>query len=85
MLPVITQQNVHLFIPYKVAYVVDKLQQESDLSIQQALLLFYRSDTYAQLEREETKRWQDNVKQLWADFQEERQRNGFGDENLRKG
>lgn len=73
MLPKVTQQNVHLFIPYKAGYIVGKMQSESDISVEQALLAFYNSETYAQLEREETKRWQDNVKQLWADFQQEGQ------------
>ena len=71
-LPKVTQKNVHLFIPYKAAYVANRLAQEEHISITEALLAFYCSRTYAQLEREDTKRWQENAKQLYTDFREEK-------------
>lgn len=70
-LPEVTQQNVHLFIPRKVAYVTAKMQQDDQVLAKQALLSFYNSRTYAQLENEHTKRWQDNPKQLYSDFRQE--------------
>ena len=70
-LPRVTQKNVSLFIPRKTAYIAYKLKQEKGLSDVQAVRAFYNSNTYAQLEREETKRWQESSKQLWADFRAE--------------
>lgn len=70
-LPKVTQKNVSLFIPRKAAYVAYKLKQEQNLTDTQAILAFYNSKTYAQLEMESTKRWQESSKQLWADFKAE--------------
>lgn len=67
-LPAITQNNVHIFIPRKVAYITKRLNQEKHTNVKDSVLLFYNSRTYRQLEQESTKLWQDNVKQLYADF-----------------
>lgn len=70
-LPSITQNNVHIFIPRKVAYIAKRLNQEKSTNAKDSVLKFYNSRTYKQLEQESTKLWQDNVKQLYVDFIQE--------------
>lgn len=71
-LPKITQSNVHIFIPCKAAYISKRLSQEKHMTAKDSILMFYNSRTYQQLEQESTKLWQDNVKQLYADFMNEK-------------
>jgi len=51
----VTQENVHIFIPLKVAKVTELVVKNNDIGWKEALLEFYNSRTYNVLEQEETK------------------------------
>ena len=53
----INQQNLRLLIPGKAAGVAGLISKNTGMPLKEALLLFYRSSLYKQLEREETKVW----------------------------
>ena len=54
----ITQENVHLLLPSKVAQLADRLIQSNFAAdIPTALNLVYTSSVYAKLEQEKTKYW----------------------------
>lgn len=73
MLPEITQDNVYIFIPYKVAKITTAIRQDSQMSLKEALLSFYRSNTYRLLEQENTKLWHLSPAQIYVDFLRPRQ------------
>ena len=64
-LPEITQNNVHLFIPYKVACLASCLVEEEGYCPKSALLKIYSSDFYKELEQEKTKLWWEGPQQLY--------------------
>ncbi|MDR2172502.1 MAG: hypothetical protein LBP59_20365 [Planctomycetaceae bacterium] len=66
--PEITQKNVRLLLPGKIAAVAVKIRDEKNCSDKEALLEFYNSELYRELECEETKRWWESPAQLYADF-----------------
>ena len=70
-LPEITQDNVHLFIPYKVACIGSALIEEKGYSTKRALLEIYSSPFYKMLEDEKTKIWQEGPQQLYHIWNEE--------------
>lgn len=53
----ITNQNLYLLLPSKAMHVARIYQEQHGGSALDALRLFYRSEVYKQLEREETKLW----------------------------
>lgn len=57
--PPVTQQNVHLFIPHKVARICGELNREENLSVKEAILKFYNSEVSDTLSRESSKLWQE--------------------------
>lgn len=57
--PKITQKNVHLFIPGKVAKICNELNKTENLSLNESILKFYNSKTYETLSRESSKLWQE--------------------------
>ncbi len=57
--PQVTQKNVHLFIPNKVAKICSQLNKSEKLSLNDAILKFYNSNTYETLSRESSKLWQE--------------------------
>ena len=57
MIPTITQENLYLLLPSKVCWLADMLTEEKGVSLIDAIKLIYASDTYKQLEKEETKLW----------------------------
>ncbi len=57
--PQVTQQNVHLFIPRKVAKICGELNREQNLSVKEAILKFYNSEISETLSRESSKLWQE--------------------------
>lgn len=61
----VTQKNLHLFLPGKVAGAAVLLAKEKGLSPEDALLAFYGTRTYSRLEREETKYWHYSPSQLY--------------------
>ncbi len=61
----VTQQNLHLFIPGKVAGAAMLLAKGRGLSPENALVAFYNTKTYGLLEREDTKYWHYSPSQLY--------------------
>ncbi len=61
----INQENVRLLIPGKAAAVAARISENERLSPKDALLKFYHSKVYAQLEDESTKVWHYSPAQLW--------------------
>lgn len=66
----VTQQNLHLFIPGKIAGVAMLIAHDTGCSAVEALRKFYSSRTCKLLEREETKYWHFSPAQLYFDMQE---------------
>ena len=66
----ITQSNVRLLIPGKAAQVASLIAQKQGISPKEALLTFYRSETYQKLQQEATKYWHYSPAQLFfiSDF-----------------
>ena len=57
MIPEITQDNLHLLLPGKVAAVVSLYADHTGTTYLDALSKFYKSKTYHLLEQESTKYW----------------------------
>ena len=57
MIGEIRQENLYLLLPSKVCWLADMLTEEKGVSLIDAIKQFYASDTYKQLENEETKLW----------------------------
>lgn len=53
----ITQQNLYLLLPYKVGQLAMLYAKKFNTSILDAIQSIYRSNTYKDLEREESKLW----------------------------
>lgn len=70
-LPKITQENVHIFIPLKVAKVVERESESKGIDTKQALMNFYNSKVYEILEQEDTKLWYEGVNYLYMGWQME--------------
>lgn len=62
----ITQENVRLLLPGKVARVAMLIAEKQHIPPKEALLLFYCSPAYTLLERESTKYWHYSPKQLFT-------------------
>ncbi|MCG4581158.1 hypothetical protein [Clostridium cochlearium] len=71
-IPKITQENVHIFIPLKVAKVTEMISKKYDIPWQQALLDFYNSKVYSILEKEDTKLWYEGTNYLFMAYEMER-------------
>ncbi|HAT61150.1 MAG TPA: hypothetical protein DCS83_01190 [Prevotella sp.] len=57
MIPQITQDNLYLLLPGKIVAVVSMYIKEHHVPALEALRQFYKSNTYKELERENTKLW----------------------------
>ena len=57
MIGEIKQENLYLLLPSKVCWLADMLTEEKGVSLIDAIKQIYASETYKQLEREETKLW----------------------------
>lgn len=68
-LPEITQENVHLFIPLKAAKVTEIYAKKHCISKKQALLEFYNSKVYDELEQEDTKLWYEGPTYLYMELE----------------
>lgn len=65
----ITQDNVHLLLPSKVAQLADRLLQNGDAKdMVSAINMVYSSPVYAKLEQEKTKYWWLGVNALYQDI-----------------
>ncbi len=53
----VTQENLYLLLPSKVAWIADMMQDDTKTSTVEVLRKIYSSDTYRQLEKESTKLW----------------------------
>jgi len=62
----ITQENVRLLIPGKAARIATLIAAKRHITPKAALLAFYRSKTYQELERESSKYWHYSPEQLFA-------------------
>jgi len=67
--PKITQDNVHLLLPNKVAQLADRLLQNGDADdMATALSIVYSSPVYSKMERERTKYWWLGVNALFQEI-----------------
>lgn len=53
----VTQDNLYLFLPSKVAPLASLLARDKQISVVEAVKEVYASDIYTQLEDERTKMW----------------------------
>lgn len=70
-LPEITQENVHVFIPFKIAKVTEMIADTKNEEWQDALIDLYNSKVYSDLEREETKLWHEGATYIYESFIDE--------------
>lgn len=61
----VTQQNLHLFLPGKIANVAAIIADHDHCSMLEAMQRFYASPVYRQLEQEDTKLWHLGAVALW--------------------
>lgn len=54
MIPEITDKNLYLLLPGKVAAVVEQYVDDYSVSVLEGLCKFYNSSTYRKLEKEQT-------------------------------
>lgn len=67
----ITQENVHLLLPWKTAGVAELWAKDLDVPPVEALMRFYRTDFYKSIETESTKLWTYSPEQLYYIFKNE--------------
>lgn len=53
----ITDKNLYLLLPSKISWFVQLYLKEHEGSVVDAVRVFYQSETYRELEKEETKMW----------------------------
>ena len=67
----ITQDNVHLLLPNKVAQLANRLLQNGDAKdIANTLTMIYTSPIYAKLEQEKTKYWWLGINALYQEIKD---------------
>lgn len=64
----VTQENLRSILPGKIARTIMLISEEEKSSVKNALLNFYKSSVYKELEIEQTKRWWQSSLQLFEDF-----------------
>ncbi len=64
----VTQNNVHIFLPYKAAKIAGSMKQNNHIGTKEALLKFYTSNAYRLLEQEETKLWHRSPEQIYTEY-----------------
>ena len=64
----VTQQNLYLFLPSKISWMVDMLMEDEGISMVEAIKRIYQSETYRKLEIEKTKMWHLGPVALYEDF-----------------
>ena len=72
-LPEITQENVHLFIPLKIAKVTEMIVEKENRNWEDVMIELYNSKVYADLEKEETKLWHEGATYIYESFIEEKE------------
>ena len=69
--PKITQDNVHLLLPNKVAQLANRLLHNGEAKdIANALTMIYTSPVYAKLEQEKTKYWWLGINALYQEIKD---------------
>lgn len=63
----ITQDNFRSLLPVKEANVIMKIKRDKKLTLKEAYRTFFASETYRQLETEETKRWWQCAEEIFED------------------
>ena len=66
----VTQENLRTILPGKIARAVMMLAESRHCSPKEALLQFYGSRVYKELEIERTKRWWQSSSELFEDMQQ---------------
>ena len=66
----VTQENLRTILPGKIARAVMMLAESRHCSPKEALLQFYGSRVYKELEIEQTKRWWQSSSELFEDLQQ---------------
>lgn len=64
----VTQENLRSILPGKIARTIMLISEEEKSSVKNALLKFYKSSVYKELEIEQTMRWWQSSLQLFEDF-----------------
>jgi len=72
-LPKITQENVHLFIPLKIAKVTEMIAETDGEDWKDVIIELYNSKVYSDLEKEETKLWHEGATYIYESFKQEKQ------------
>lgn len=72
-LPKVTQENVHIFIPFKIAKVTEMIVETENKNWEDALIELYSSKVYEELEKEETKLWHEGATYIYESYKEEKQ------------
>lgn len=70
MIREITNKNLHLLLPSKVSLFAKIYAEENGGTLLDALRIFYKSNTYKKLEREETKLWHYGPVALYEEYLE---------------
>lgn len=70
MIREITNKNLHLLLPSKVSLFAKIYAEENGGTLLDALRIFYQSNTYKKLEREETKLWHYGPVALYEEYLE---------------
>ena len=73
----ISQENVHLFIPFKIAKVTEMIVETENRNWEDVLIELYSSKVYADLEKEETKLWHEGATYIYESFKDEKQNNNI--------
>lgn len=68
----ITNQNLYLLLPTKVSLFAKIYAAEKGGTLLDALRVFYKSNTYKELEQEETKLWHYAPVALYEEFMEKK-------------
>ena len=71
MIPAITQENVRIFIPYKVSKIFNEICLQKHLTATEAVLKFYKTKLSRLLSEENTKRWHLGWVALYDMYKEE--------------
>ena len=67
----ITQDNLYLLIPSKMAWLASTLAEDENISIVDAIKRLYASEMYKKLQEESTKYWHLGPVALYEEFLEE--------------
>lgn len=70
MIPTITNKNLYLLLPGKVTGFIGEYEREHSTNGLEVLRMFYHSNTYSKLEKEETKLWHYGPVALYEEFKD---------------